>query len=190
MRREPMRSQHYILAVIGILLAACSPRVRPANPNTDVVFVPLGEEPKSERHPEHVVTGMSLQQVEAIMGPSVETCWIYPAGNVRQKVCFSDGQVTVVARTEHVPGTDRALIDATFATDTSTSHSVPSDKVDIGASSQQVRRLWGAPPVTEEQYALGTGYRATFENGRLTRFERIPVPPAFAISAGSRSARP
>jgi len=185
-----MRSQYYMLAVIGILLAACSPRVRSVDASSDVVFVPLSEEPKDKRNADRVVIGMSRQQVDAIMGPSVKTCWMYPAGNVRQKVCFSDDKVTSVARTEHVPGTDRALIDATFATDTSISHSVPPDIVAVGASSQHVRRLWGAPPVKEEQYALGGEYWATFENGRVTGFKRIAVPPAFATTAGSRNPRP
>ena len=185
-----MRSQHYILAVTGILLVACSPRVQPADPNTDVVFVPLGEEPRSDRHPERVATGMSREQVEAIMGPSVETCWIYAVGNASQRICFQGNKVTVIARTEHVPGTDRAFVDATFATDVSKSDPVPPGQLAIGASREQVRRLLGAPQMTREQYDVGPGYRATFESGRLTELERIPVPPAFAISAGSRGARP
>lgn len=186
-----MRSQHYILAVVGILLAACSPRVRPADPNTDVVFVPLSEEPKGDRSAERVVIGMSRQQVDAIMGPSVETCWIYPAGNVSQRVCFRGGKVTVIARTEHVPGTDHALIDATFATDeASTSSSVPPGKLAIGASIEEVGRLLGPPPMTREQYNVGTGYRATFTDGRLTEFQDIPVPPAHGISGTRPGARP
>lgn len=185
-----MRSKRYILAVTGICLAACSPGVRPVDSNSDVVFVPLGEEPKSERRPEHVVTGMSRQQVEAIMGPSVETCWIYPAGNVRQLVCFRDRKVSAIIRAEELPGMNRALIDATFAGEKSTSITVPPDKLAIGASTEQVRRLLGSPQTTREQYDVGTGYRATFENGRLSELERIPVPPPIGISAGSRSAKP
>jgi len=185
-----MRSKHYIFAVIGICLAACSPRVRSVDPNSDVVFVPLGEEPKSDRHPERVATGMSREQVEAIMGPSVETCWIYTAGNASQRICFQGDKVTVIARTEHVPGTDRAFIDATFATDASKSDPVSPGQLAIGASREQVRRLLGSPQTTREQYDVGTGYRATFENGRLTELKRIPVPPPVGISAGSRSARP
>ena len=185
-----MRSQHYILAVIGILLAACSPRVRPADRNTDVVFVPLGEEPRSDRHPEHVVIGMSLQQVEAIMGPSVETCWIYPTGNVRQLFCFRDRKVSAIIRTEELLGRNRALIDATFAGEASTSITVLPDKLAIGASTEQVGRLLGSPQMTREQYDVGAGYRAMFENGRLTELERIPMPPPIGISAGSRSAKP
>jgi hypothetical protein len=146
--------------------------------------------PKSERHPERVATGMSRQQVEAIMGPSVETCWIYPTGNVRQLVCFRDRIVSAIIRTEELPGRNRALIDATFAGETSTSITGPPDNLAIGASTEQVRRLLGYPQVTSEQYDVGTGYRATFENGRLTELERIPIPPPVGISAGSRSARP
>lgn len=185
-----MRSQHYILAVVGICLAACSPRVRPVDPNSDVVFVPLGEEPKGDRNAERVATGMSRQQVEAIMGSSVETCWIYPTDNVRQLVCFRDRKVSAIIRTEELPGRNRALIDATFAGETSTSIAVSPDKLAIGASPEQVRRLLGSPQTTREQYDGGTGYRATFENGLLTELERIPVPPPVGISAGSRSARP
>jgi outer membrane protein assembly factor BamE (lipoprotein component of BamABCDE complex) len=185
-----MRPQHYILAVVGICLAACSPRVRPADRNTDVVFVPLGEETKEHRNAEHVVIGMSRQQVEATMGPSVETCWIYPAGNVRQLVCFRDRKVSAIIRTEELPGRNRALIDATFAGETPTSIAVAPDKLAIGASREQVRRLLGSPQTTREQYDVGTGYRATFENGRLTRFERIPVPPAHGISGTRPGARP
>lgn len=183
-------SKHCILVVIGICLAACSPRARPVDPNSDVVFVPLGEEPTSDRHPERVATGMSREQVEAIMGPSVETCWIYTAGNASQRICFRRDKVTVIARTEHVPGTDRAFVDATFATDASNSEPVPPGQLAIGASREQVRRLLGSPQTTREQYDVGTGYRATFENGRLTRFERIPVPPAHGISGTRPGARP
>ena len=185
-----MRSQRYILAVIGIFLAACSPRVRSVDASSDVVFVPLSEESKVDRRPERVVIGMSRQQVEAIMGPSVETCWIYPAGNVRQLVCFRDRTVSAIIRTEELPGTNRALIDATFAGETSTSITVPPDKLAIGASTEQVRRLLGASQMTREQYDVGPGYRATFETGRLTELEGIPNPPPIGISAGSRSARP
>ncbi|KAF0105151.1 MAG: hypothetical protein FD144_789 [Rhodospirillaceae bacterium] len=185
-----MMSKHYILVVIGICLAACSHRARPVDPNSDVVFVPLGEEPRSDRHPERVATGMSREQVEAIMGPSVETCWIYTAGNASQRICFRRDKVTVIARTEHVPGTDRAFVDATFTTDASNSEPVPAGQLAIGTSREQVRRLLGSPQTTREQYDVGSGYRATFENGRLTELQRIPVPPPIAISAGSRSAGP
>ena len=185
-----MRSKHYIIAVIGISLAACSPRVRSVDPNSDVVFVPLGEETKGHRNAEHVVIGMSPQQIEAIMGPSVETCWIYPAGNVRQLICFRDRKVSAIIRIEELPGRNHALIDATFAGETSTSSTVPPDILAIGASTEQVRRLLGSPQMTREQFDVGTGYRAMFENSRLTELERIPIPPPIGISAGSRSARP
>ena len=124
------------------------------------------------------------------MGPSVETCWIYTAGNASQRVCFQRDKVTVIARTEHVPGTDRAFVDATFATDASNSDPVPPGQLAIGASREQMRRLLGSPQTTREQYDVGTGYRATFEKGRLTDLERIPAPPPIGISAGSRGARP
>lgn len=185
-----MRSIYVCLTFTGICLAACSPHASRIEASSDVVFVPLSEDPKSDRRAERVVNGMSRQQVEAIMGPSVETCWIYREGDVRRLVCFRDRKVSAIIWTEELPGSDRALIDATFAGEASNSITVAPDKVAIGASSEQVRRLLGSPQTIREQYNAGTGYRAKFENDQLTEFERIPVPPSIGISADSRNARP
>ena len=172
-----MRSKYYCLAFTGICLAACSPLASRTDASSDVVYVPLSGPVQNDRRPERVVIGMSRQQVETIMGASVETCWIYPAGNVRQQVCFQDGKVSSFSEVEHEPGTNFARINATFAGGKTDTHPVPPDNVAIGASTQQIRRLLGTPQMTTKQYNVGTGYRATFAGGRLTEWDPIPVPP-------------
>lgn len=173
-----MWRKHYWLVLVSIGLVACSPRESLTDARSNVLFVPLDGVRKSDGHPDRVVAGMSRQEVEALMGPSVETCWMYREGNVEQRICFRDRKVNVISRTEHEPGTNRARIDATFAAEGPTSRAVPTDRLAIGASTEQVSRLLGPPRVTEEQYDVGGGYRAAFVNGRLTELRDIPAPPA------------
>jgi hypothetical protein len=52
------------------------------------------EPQKDPRRPDLVTRGMTPQQVEAIVGRSIITCWYYSFQGENDGICFRDGKVS------------------------------------------------------------------------------------------------
>lgn len=169
------------LALIGASLVSCSTG-EPIKPRSEVVFVDPASPPHRSGQPDRVTIGMSHQEVEALMGPSRETCWPYREGVVERRICFRNGKVSAVSKLEHRPGKNEASINSVFTTEESPSpsDSAQVDGLAIGMSLPQVARTMGTPTAIIEEYDDGISiYRGTFIDGRLSEFRHIPPPPVY-----------
>ncbi|HTB39402.1 MAG TPA: hypothetical protein VK777_20100 [Reyranella sp.] len=169
------------LALVGAPLISCSTG-EPIKTDSRVVFVDPARTPQRSGHPDRVTIGMSHQQVEALMGPSRETCWASHEGAVERHICFRDGKVSSVSKLEHQPGKNQVGINGVFTIEgsPSPSDSAQVDGLAIGMSLPHVARMKGTPKAIVEEYYDGTSiYRATFMDGRLSEFRHIPPPPVY-----------
>jgi hypothetical protein len=170
------------LALIGVPLVSCSTG-EPIKPQSEAVFVDPAKTAQRSGYPEVRVTiGMSHQQVEALIGPSRETCWPYREGVVERRICFRKGKVSAVSKLEHRPGKSEASINAVFTTEESPSpsDSAQVDGLAIGMSLPQVARTMGTPTTIVEEYSDGLSiYQGTFVDGRLSEFRPISPPPVY-----------
>ena len=134
---------------------------------------------ESEKRPDDVKPGMSLRQVEALVGQSFETCWEYDrGGGAHERACFRDRMVNVYAKTTREPGSNDLFVDAVLA-DVWLPKPPPASatSVSLGMSPEQVTRLLGKPQTVVERYSVAGGMNARFVDGKLTTFEAIPRLP-------------
>jgi outer membrane protein assembly factor BamE (lipoprotein component of BamABCDE complex) len=163
----------------ALLLASCAAH-EPPKAESSVVFVDPGLKSPTSQQPDRVVAGMSRPEVEALMGPTQETCWSYQEGIVTRRVCFREGKVSVISRLEDRPENNAAKIDAVFATQAAVTESASIDGLAIGMSPEKVSQLLGAPKsVIDEYYDGSIIYRAMFVDGKLREFRRIPPPRSY-----------
>jgi hypothetical protein len=124
-----------------------------------LVACALTELPEDQRKPDLVKIGTSPQQVEALMGSSLETCWGYERGDW---ICFADGRVNAHLGTGGTVSADNPA------------------EVSIGMPQDRVARLLGKPDFVGESYTArqdGYLYKGTFEKGKLIEFKAVPPPP-------------
>jgi hypothetical protein len=108
------------------------------------------ETPDSQRNPTLVKLGMTVQQVEDLMGSSYQTCWRFQYQGDQDGVCFRDGKVSLYR------------------------HGLP---FQFGMTQAEVQRLIKVDDVGESYSAHGASYRATFVDGRLVEFNQVKYPP-------------
>lgn len=154
-------------AIAVAAVAACAPTVLPDD----------------EKRPDQVHPGMTSRQVERLMGGPGRTCWIYERGQgVEESVCFVDGMVNTFGTTTQKPGSREISVDSVF-TNTWPPKDRPASsatEVAIGMRPGTVSRLKGRPAGLIERYRKGQmGYKATFRDDVLIRFEEIPPPAIF-----------
>lgn len=139
------------------------------------------------RNPELVTLGMSVPEVEALMGQSSETCWNYDRGaDSRERICFRDGLLHSSGRTRQEA--DRIYFETTTAPDwPPPSPSTSSTEVQFGMDPQAVTRLLGRPDYVDEFYWFEhLPFYADFADGNLMKFEKgEPVPVAGSPLSGS-----
>jgi hypothetical protein len=137
--------------------------------------------PDEQRKPDLVKVGISVRQVESLMGPhNDQPCWNYQRNGFAERVCFADGLANFLSKSPLVePDPNRRTIDATFAGEWPLKR-LPSPNattVTLGTSQRRVEALWGVPKSVEYSFLKGQMiYRTTFINGTLTEVEVVPPP--------------
>jgi hypothetical protein len=105
---------------------------------------------KAPRRPDLVTRGMTPQQVEELVGRSIETCWYYTLHGEESGVCFRNGKVSIYRDGQGFHG------DMTQA---------------------EVQRLIKIDSVGEFYLVNQSLYRADYVNGRLAEFKYEEPPP-------------
>jgi hypothetical protein len=131
---------------------------------------------EDQRNPELVKREMSVQQVEALMGPSSQTCWNYDRGaGAVERICFRDGMVHTYGKKKQDPGSDRVYFETRVAPDWPPVKPASSAEVSFGMGPDAVARLLGKPGDVDEVYWVGQqNYDATFVDGKLKEFSKGP----------------
>lgn len=117
--------------------------------------------------PDLVSTGMTIRQVEALMGRSPESCWNYLQGKYEEDwICFRDGKASSGLAGEESPRWRQPR----FFTKS------------MDASKAEVERAWGPPDTIVRSYWHtngdgGMSYVATYKLGRLAEFTPMRPPP-------------
>jgi outer membrane protein OmpA-like peptidoglycan-associated protein len=121
-----------------------------------------------QTRPDRVAIGMTVRQVEALMGRSPETCWNYLEGKYEEdRICFRDGKASggLVGK-ESSRWRQPRFISA--------------ERLD--ASEADVERAWGPPDTVVRSYWYEKGddagsYVAVYKQDRLAEFTFVRPPP-------------
>ncbi|MBS0549365.1 MAG: hypothetical protein JSR24_16545 [Proteobacteria bacterium] len=138
--------------------------------------------PTADEHPELLKPGMSLKEVEALVGRAAnEPCWYYQRVGATDRVCFVGGVVSSYGTlTPEKASPQLVNVDIVFTIEPTRQGLQPPNatRVTIGAPQRRVEKLWGVPNSVDDRFTvLGQDYRGTFVGGRLTVFEPVPIPP-------------
>ncbi len=132
--------------------------------------------PDDQKRPEDVRTGMSIQQLDHLMGRPTEACWKYERGqNDYDSICFRKDLVDTITKVRPKPGTPDIYIDAALAGTATPKPPLPSAaEVGFWMGPAQVTRIKGKPSSIDAYYARGKGeYYARFKNGIVARFAPV-----------------
>jgi outer membrane protein OmpA-like peptidoglycan-associated protein len=119
--------------------------------------------------PDLVSIGMTIRQVEALMGRSPESCWNYLEGKYEEdRICFREGK----ANSGLVGEESARWRQPRFL----------SRRGVVEASEADVERAWGPPDTVDRSYwhtngDAGMSYVAVYKQGRLAKFTPIAPPP-------------
>jgi hypothetical protein len=126
--------------------------------------------PELMERSQRVSLGMTQQEVGALIGPSVRSCWNYARYPERTEVCFRDGAAINYGRWY---GDDRG-VESWWE---ETRGPIPSSwPVQRGDRIPKVQQVFGEPAQITGTYAFGL--TCLFVHGRLVRWNGpLPYPP-------------
>ncbi|MBS0540144.1 MAG: hypothetical protein JSR47_15360 [Proteobacteria bacterium] len=174
-------SFRWLAIFLTLVVSACDDSQDVLKRVDEPIFRPVVDQDVWKK-PNQVKPGMSLREVEALVGPGAkEPCWHYERVGATDKVCFVDGLVNAYNTSAPDKSKPKLVhVDGIFAGKWPLEQLPPPNatKVTLGMSQKRVEELWGRPNAIDDKFTVsGDEYRGTFVGGRLTVFEPVPMPP-------------